>query len=243
MVIFNRFFLIISFLSAMGATQAQQSKSTGWSAIVNTIRIGKKSQLIMDAQVRSADHWSKAETFIMRPGISYSINAKTAISIGIALVSNRRTVSGITDFVSDNRLWQQFLTNQQLGQNPLQHRIRLEERMAPTIYAVGAELKKRDPHFNARLRYFNRYASSFHKGVSLTKGPYWVIQNEFFFNTAGLQYVNRKLLDQTRTYVGTGWRISAKADVELGYMLQHIVGVGKAYTNNHILQLTSFLRL
>jgi hypothetical protein len=224
-------------------TSAQQSKFSGWTAIINTFKLGTKTQLIFDAQLRSSDKWENIETSIIRPGIAYVLNSKTSISAGLAFVKNRKNISGVTDFVSDNRVWQQLQHIQQLGVNNLQHRFRLEERTIPTIFVDGDQLKKRNGKLNARLRYFNRYASGFKQGVKLKEGPYWVIQNEFFFNAVGAKYANRKLFEQTRTFAGTGWRISTIADLEIGYMLQHIEGAGKAYANNHTIQLSSFLRL
>lgn len=235
--------LFIAIYTCSLQLHAQVKKFSAWTAIINTIKLGNKTQLIFDAQLRSSDKWAHIETTIIRPGIAYTINNKTSLSIGVALVNNRKNISGVTDYVSDNRFWQQFLTNQQIGVNNLQHRIRMEERTIPTLYAEGNTLKKQEAKFNARLRYFNRYSSGFKKGIKLKSGPYWVIQNEFFFNAIGAQYANRKIFDQTRSYAGAGLRISSKADIEMGYMLQHIEGAGKAYTNNHILQLSSFLRL
>lgn len=221
----------------------QTSKFSGWGTIVNTTKLGSKTQLIFDAQIRSTDNWIQTETVIIRPGIAHSFNAHNSISAGLALINNRKNISGVTDFVSDNRLWQQWLLLQKLRKNTLQHRIRLEERMIPSIFISGTELKKKDSRFNARLRYFNRYLSGFQRGMKFSYGPYWVIQNEFFFNVIGARYANKKIFDQTRTYAGTGWRFSQKTDLEFGYMLQHVEGMGDRSTNNHILQLTSFFRL
>ncbi len=239
----SRLLLLITLCTSYFSANAQLTKFSGWTAIFSTIKLGNKTQIIFDAQLRSTDKIGNIETTIIRPGITYAINSRSSMSLGIALINNRKIFSGVTDVVSDNRIWQQYLLNQPLGVNVLQHRIRLEERMIPSLYAEGDELKKRNAKFNARLRYFNRYLSGFKKGVKIKDGPYWVIQNEFFFNTIGAQFVNKKIFDQTRTYAGTGWRLSSKFDLEIGYMLQHIEGTGKGYTNNHILQLSSFLRL
>jgi hypothetical protein len=235
--------IFILFFLFFHTANAQFQKFSGWSSIVNTIKTGQKSQLIFDISIRTSDHWSNIETTILRPGISFSVNARTSLSIGVALVENKKTISGVTDFVSDNRLWQQWQTNHNLGKNNLQHRIRLEERLFGTIYAEANELKKRDLKFNSRIRYLNRYQSGFTNGITFKSGPYWVLQNELFFNALGARYANKKFFDQSRTFAGTGWRISPKTDLEIGYMLQHVEGIGVAYTNNHILQLSSFLRL
>ena len=223
--------------------QAQVSRFSGWGALINTVKLNKSVNIIFDAQIRSSDLWNSIETTIIRPGLSFSTNNRSSFSLGLALVSNQKTVSGVKDYVADNRAWQQWQTSHRLRVNLLQHRFRLEERSIPTVYAEGNELKTKNGKFNTRLRYFNRYASGFTKGVKVKEGPYWVLSNEFFFNAIGANHANGKLFDQSRTFAGTGYRITSVMDVELGYMLQHIEGKGKGYTNNHILQLSSFLRL
>ena len=72
---------------------------------------------------------------------------------------------------------------------------------------------------------------------------YWVAQNEFFFNAVGASHANQKLFDQSRSYAGTGYRLSKHADLELGYMFVYAEGRNKEYTTNNIIQLSSFLRL
>jgi len=72
---------------------------------------------------------------------------------------------------------------------------------------------------------------------------YWAAQNEFFFNAAGAGRANGKLFDQSRSYAGFGYRLSKRADLEIGYMYAYVEGKGKDYTINHVVQLSSFLRL
>ena len=237
------FYFVSVVVVSSNLVQAQVSKFSGWAALISTIKINPSVNIIFDAQIRSADQWQNIETTIIRPGISFAIDKKSSLSFGLALIKNKKRVTGIEDMVADNRAWQQWLLNQPLRVNSLQHRIRLEERTIPTIYAEGNELKKRDGKFNTRLRYFNRYASGFTQKGKLEKGPYWIIQNEFFFNFVGGRYANGKIFDQTRTFAGAGWKFSKAIDIEMGYMLQYIEGRGKSYTNNHIMQLSSFLRL
>jgi hypothetical protein len=44
-------------------------------------------------------------------------------------------------------------------------------------------------------------------------------------------------------YIAGGYRLSAKADLELGYLNQYVNGRGSQFTNNHIIQLAGYLRL
>lgn len=233
------------FLLSMFAanTNAQTTRNSGWASVISNIRTGQKTSIFFDAQIRTTDEWQGTETTILRPGFSYATSKRSLLTAGVAFIRILRKADGVSDRVSDNRFWQQLIINQPIGINSLQHRLRLEERTIPVLYAVENELRKKDGKINVRFRYFNRYASGFHKGVKLDKGVYWVVQNEFFFNWLGAKPANGKFFDQTRTYAGLGWRTSKKVDIEWGYMLQHVEGREKTYTNNHILQLSSILRL
>ena len=240
---FNRFIVLFFFVLFSMFVTAQQKKFSGWAMTLNTFALSPKFNFIFDSQLRSNDQWKKTETFILRPGLTYVLSKNVSLSAGLALITNWKTMEGIRDGVSDNRIWQQLGINQQLKNTVLQHRIRIEERWIPVLKVAGSEIVKSDPNFNARFRYFTRWISPFSATKKLTKGMYWAVQNEFFFNAAGARHANRKLFDQSRTYAGTGYRLGKHADLELGYMFFYTEGRNKDYTTNNIIQLSSFLRL
>jgi len=240
---YNRFIVLFFLVLVSTLATAQQNKFSGWGMTLNTIKLSPTFSLVFDSQLRSSDQWKQPETFILRPGLSYVLNKNVSLTAGLALIHNWRTIQGVRDVVSDNRFWQQLGINKQVKKAVLQHRIRLEERWIPVLKVAGNDIVKSDPKFNARFRYFTRWLSPFSKTEKLTKGMYWVAQNEFFFNAVGASHANRKLFDQSRSYAGTGYRLSKHADLELGYMFVYAEGRNKEYTTNNIIQLSSFLRL
>lgn len=139
----------------------------------------------------------------------------------------------------------------------LMHRLRLEQRYLPKHHPEGDQLV-RDGHREAhRLRYFFRgiiplsaqpdgaamAGAGPAKSAAFTKGFFAAIQNEIFFNLGDRSAVNGKLFDQNRMLLAGGYRLSKQFDMELGYMNQYISGAGAASTNNHIVQLATYLRL
>lgn len=240
---FNHFIVLFFFVLFSMVATGQQHKFSGWAMTVNTISLSPRFNLIFDSQLRSNDQWKQPETFILRPGLTYVLNKNVSLSTGLALIHNWKTIGTVRDDVSDNRIWQQLGINQQVKNAVLQHRIRMEERWIPLLNVAGSEIVKSDPRFNARFRYFTRWISPFSSTQKLTKGIYWAVQNEFFFNAAGTRHANRKLFDQSRTYAGTGYRLGKHADLELGYMFVYTEGRNKDYTTNNIIQVSSFLRL
>lgn len=236
---------ILSFIFILFSlfSTAQQSRFSGWGMTVNTIGLSPRFNLIFDSQLRSSDQWKQPETFILRPGLTYVVDKRISISAGLALIQNWKKINGVRDGVNDNRIWQQLGINSNGKKSTWQHRLRLEERWIPSLKVEGNQIVKSDPRFNARFRYFTRHISFFSSKEKMTKGIYWVAQNEFFFNAAGANRANGKLFDQSRTYAGTGYRLSKRADLEIGYMYLYTEGKNKEYAINQVIQLSSFLRL
>lgn len=243
---------LMMWLSFLMKANAQQTRHSGWAMSMNTFKLNEKFTFFFDAQLRSNDNWIQSETFIFRPAIGYALNKQATISLGYALVTNWRTLSYIgpadeniivRDGVPDNRIWQQLVVNKTYGNSTLQHRLRLEERMLGTLTTDGEQILKNNPKLNARFRYFTRWIKPFSTKSKFQKGLYGAAQNEFFFNTIGAQYANNKIFDQSRTFAGLGYRITKEIDVEFGYMLQVVVPKNGSNTQNHIAQITTFLRL
>lgn len=236
-------FSLISLFLLTQPTFAQSNRFSGWALSVNTVKINPKWSFIFDTQLRSTDEWKQAETYIFRPGLAYNTSGGWQLSLGVAWIENWRKISGVRDGVSDNRVWQQLVKTHGLSGGQLQHRLRMEERFLHDLEVSGDNIIKKNNYFNARFRYFNRYIKSFGKQSRFISGPYWAIQNEFFFNIAGLPYSHGKFFDQSRTYAGIGHRISTAADLELGWMTQYALGRNGNHFVNNIVQLSSFLRL
>jgi hypothetical protein len=139
----------------------------------------------------------------------------------------------------------------------LTHRLRLEQRYLPRHHAEGNDLV-RDGHRSAhRLRYFFRgivplssqpdqtatAGSGPVRSAAFTRGFFAAVQNEIFFNIGDRSAVNGKLFDQNRMLLAGGYRVSKQFDMELGYINQYISGAGSNSTNNHIVQLATYVRL
>lgn len=243
-LILNKFaFSLISLFLLTQTTFAQSNRFSGWALSANTVKINPKWSFIFDTQLRSTDGWKQAETFIFRPGLAYNTSGGWQLSLGVAWIENWRKISGVRDGVSDNRVWQQLVKTHGLSRGQLQHRLRMEERFLHDLEVSGSNIIKKNNYFNARFRYFNRYIKPFGKQSRFISGPYWAVQNEFFFNIAGLPYSHGKFFDQSRTYAGIGHRISTAADLELGWMTQYALGRNGNHFVNNIVQLSSFLRL
>ena len=196
-----------------------------------------------DVQLRSSDEWKQMQTFLFRPGINFHLNKKLVLSVGYAYISNHQTRNDVSDYVPEHRLWEQLIISHKVKRFAISHRIRLEERFLPTIIIQPDELEVAGFALAGRFRYFLRNILPLNKQETFTRGPFAAIQNEIFLNIFGLNKVNNAVFDQNRFYLACGFRLSPKADLEIGYMNQYVNGRGDLKTTNHILQFAGYLRL
>ena len=206
---------------------------TGWAMWANSVKLNDRWGLISDVQVRSSDDWKDVRNLIIRPGISYFLDAQNTLSAGYAFI---RTYSPTAPDITEHRTWQQLVSNKKFRGNPLTHRLRLEQRFIERVTGENV--------YSDRLRYFVRLQVPLGKkaGQPFTRGKYLAVQNEVFLNVSGRRNLNGQLLDQNRAYLGFGQRLSAKADIEIGYLNQQVNGRSRD-TQNHVIQLAVFTRL
>lgn len=235
--------LVFSITSSFFGSLHAQSQFTGWSALFNTIKTGKKTSLLNDFQLRSTDELNHVQTLLLRSGLQYSVSKKLGLTLGYAYIPNRRETGGVSGYLPEHRIWQQLLYNHKTGPVIVSHRFRFEERFIPRAKIENNELKS-DGYGNAyRLRYFIRNIIPFNDQPAFTKGMFAALQDEVFINTGNTSNVNGKAFDQNRLYIAAGYRLSKMFDLEAGYMYQYIQGRNNASTHNHIAQLAGYLRL
>ncbi len=234
-------FTVVLLLYLVPSANAQ-TQFSGWLASFNTFKINDRFSIHFDAQVRSTDKLEQVRTIILRPGLNVKLTDKLTASVGYAYIANRTTVIGISELLTEHRIWQQALYAKKIKNLVLLHRLRFEERFLPQPKVVGSSLKTDDYTTVFRLRYFIRSMVPLVKQRSFTKGFFMAVQNEVFLNTGNKTAVNGKTFDQNRLYAAIGYRLVNKIDVEAGYMNQYTV-TRSSFTNNHIVQIAVYKRL
>lgn len=235
-------FLLVLVLLIRVQTQAQAHHS-GWSGLFYTVKLGKKTDLIGDAQFRSGNDFSHMQSLLLRTGFQYSFRPNLMATAGYAYVMPRRTVEGVTGYGEEHRLWQQLIVTHPLGFASVQHRFRIEQRFHSKSVVMGDKLENEGNVFSNRFRYFVRGIQPLVKQKPFVNGPFVALQNEVMLHYGDKSATNGKVFDQNRLYIAAGHRFSKRFDLEAGYMNQYAVGRGKAFTNNHIAQLALYFRL
>lgn len=233
---------IITLLTTLFSVAYGQSQFTGWLASFNTFKIGKKTSIHEDLQLRSNNEVKQIQTILLRTGLNYHLNKKAVLTAGYAYIRNKKVFGDLYGYTPEHRIWEQFLYTHKIKKINISHRFRIEQRFIGKSVVAGSQLSD-GPKYANRFRYFIRNILPLRKDVSFKKGMFAALQNEVFVNFGNTSNVNGKFFDQNRLYLAMGYRLSTKADLEVGYMNQYINGKGTAFTNNHIVQLATYLRL
>lgn len=235
------FLFILTLFSVKNAKA--QSQFSGWLASFNTIKAGKKTSIHFDAQFRSSDEIKQFQTILLRPGINFHLKNNFILSGGYAAIFNRSSLFSPSQLITEHRIWEQLIYSHKIKTIAIQHRLRLEERFIPNVYfgVDGPFVGNRS--FAGRARYFIRNVLPLKKQDKFTKGLFVALQDEIFLNVLSKDKVNGKTFDQNRLLLSTGYRISPKTDLEIGYLNQYVNGRGSNFVNNHVVQLACYLRL
>ncbi|HVU97566.1 MAG TPA: DUF2490 domain-containing protein [Puia sp.] len=221
-----------------GASAKAQTQFMGWGASFINYKVNDKFGLYFDGQYRSTDRLQQLNQLLLRPGVNFYLSPAFTFTSGYAMIPQQRISNGVTGYLPEHRIWEQLVFTHKVKavRATVSHRARLEHRFIPRHHAEGNSLVKDGHRTAGRLRYFTRGVVPL--GNASDKGMFAAIQNEIFFHTA-----DGGSFDQNRAYIAAGYRMSRQLDLEMGYMNQYIAGAGGASTNNHILQVATYIRL
>jgi hypothetical protein len=228
--------IIILFFSFAGSAKSQ-APFMGWLATFQNYKLNDRFGLYFDGQWRSTGQLQQMNALLLRPGINLYLSPSFTGTVGYAFIPQQRIAGGVTGYLPEHRIWEQVVFTHKLKapRATIAHRLRYEHRFIPRHHAEGNVLVK-DGHRQAgRLRYFARGVVPL--GGKKDKGLFAAVQNEIFFHTA-----DGGSFDQNRAYVAAGYRMSPQFDIEMGYLNQY-ADAGGTSTNNHILQVATYIRL
>lgn len=239
-------FVLILIVQREGYTQAtrlETTNSNAWLMYFGNHKISDRFGIHAELQLRRHDLVSDDQQLLLRGGIDYYTKGNNRFTVGYAFVKTYP----YGEFASPNpfpehRIWQQFLTSQQLGQVKLSHRYRLEQRMIGNA-ATGK--------FSGG-RYENRFRYMAKATVNLTKSEkpvFLALYDELFINFG--PDVAYNLFDQNRLYGALGFTLSKDIKLEVGYLYQLVqlrsldvtAAPKNKIENNHTLQVGIFSSL
>jgi len=237
----RRTFLVLATIWLSAPSHAQ-SQFAGWLGNFSTFKLNHPLSIHFDAQLRSTGELEHVQTFLVRTGLNVQVKKNIVATAGYAFIHNRRVIGHVSGYAPEHRLWEQLVVSHPLLHTTLSHRLRLEQRFIARSIPENNSLKNNGNDYANRLRYFFRTMLPLGKTLQ-PKTFFAAVQNEAFVNIGDKSAVNGEFFDQNRIFLAMGYRFHKAFDLEMGYMNQYINGRGKTFTNNHILQLGTYVRL
>ncbi|WP_418508705.1 DUF2490 domain-containing protein [Corallibacter sp.] len=183
-----------------GFLHAQSSDFGNWLIYFGNKKINSQWNIHHEVQYRNYNAIGDLEQLLLRTGLGYTFNegkANVLLGYGYILSENYIANTDNKESVNEHRIYQQFISKQQLGTVKLNHRYRFEQRFV-------------ESDFKMRFRYFLGINIPFSK----TSKYYLSGYNEIFLNTES------EVFDRNRTYGGLGYQVSKNVKIEAGYMNQ-----------------------
>jgi hypothetical protein len=177
-----------------------------------------------------------------RPWIHYQVNRNIRLSWSPItwFGSWSYPVNGVTTYQPEFRTSPQVTFNQFLGRVILNHRYRYEFRFyglkgvdnnTSDITGPSSTYSFLDINKQGRFRYMLRAIVPINK-KELVKGTYYLMTSGEVFLKTGKNIKNANIYDQTRFYLGLGWKFAPEIRAELGYMNQTAFRFNNIAKNN-----------
>jgi Protein of unknown function (DUF2490) len=191
-----------------------------------------------EAQFRRARAGLAWQQLLLRPGLNYQLSPNAMLTFGYAFV--RSSPYGgypARSAFPEHRVYEQFLLRQRVGKLPLQHRLRLEQRLVGIVPRSGSGVDWWEPR--NRFRYMLRGDIPLRLKTAGKKRFGLALYNEFFVHAGanrGIRY-----LDQNRAYGALTYRLNKWNRLEFGYLHQYVPQRnGLVSEHNHTLQFALF---
>ncbi|WP_192823350.1 DUF2490 domain-containing protein [Rufibacter sp. LB8] len=201
----------------------------GWYMFSGTHKLTDKVGLHTEFQWRRYQIIKANQQYMPRVALTYNLSDKASVAAGYAYVHTYPYGDNpASEEFPEQRTYQQLQLKDQQGIFGLQHRFRLEQRW---IKFAGTDT----------YAYLNRVRYQFKATLPL-QGP-TVEDKEFYLSFYDEVFVNfgpkvtNNIFDQNRASAVVGYRFHKDANLEVGYLHQHVAQRnGIWFENNHTLQ-------
>ena len=195
--------IFITFISNNVKGQNIEENLGSWWMYFGTHKFSEKYSLHYETQLRNYEIVSNFNQLLPRVGLNYHIDKNTSITAGYAWIPTQTSMGGgfDGDLVTENRIWQQFILKNKVGNINFRHRYRLEQRWIK----LGEETK-----YKNRARYMLSLRLPISKNED---SPLFIsLYDEIFLNISDTPF------DQNRLFAALGYQINKQMNFQLGYL-------------------------
>ncbi len=210
-------------LTSLFAQKQIDDQVHGWVAYQGNHKLNSQFDLHTEYQWRRADVFSDWQQSLTRIGLDYKLNPSVTISGGYAWILTYPYGSQpIANRTNENRLWQQVILKQPIGNFQVQHRYRLEQRWT-------------DNQFKQRMRYRVQVLIPLQKSfVDKKQGVFLNVNDEVFLGFGN--GIGKNILDQNRCIGAVGYQFNKDFSMQIGYLNQFVIKFdGLHMERNHTL--------
>ena len=195
--------IFTTFISKNVKGQNIEENLGSWWMYFGTHKFSEKYSLHYETQLRNYEIVSNFNQLLPRVGLNYHIDKNTSITAGYAWIPTQTSMGeGFDgDLVTENRIWQQFILKNKVGNINFRHRYRLEQRWIK----LGEETK-----YKNRARYMLSLRLPISKNED---SPLFIsLYDEIFLNISDTPF------DQNRLFAALGYQINKQMNFQLGYL-------------------------
>jgi Protein of unknown function (DUF2490) len=182
---------------------SQESNFGNWLLYIGNKQINQKWNVHNEVQYRNYNAIGNLEQLLIRVGLGYNlVDTNNNLLLGYGYILSNNYLGDVNEKISVNehRIFQQFISKQNVGKLKLSHRYRFEQRFV-------------ENDFKLRLRYF----LGLKYPLTNNNNDYRIYisaYNEIFLNA------KTSVFDRNRLYGGLGYKVNSKINLEIGYMNQ-----------------------
>ena len=194
---------------------SQESNFGNWLLYIGNKQINQKWNFHNEVQYRNYNAVGDLEQLLIRVGLGYNItDNNNNLLLGYGYILSQNYLGDVNEKFSMNehRIFQQFISKQNVGKLKLSHRYRFEQRFI-------------ENDFKLRLRYFLGLKYPLTNTDKNDYKLYISAYNEIFLNT------RTSVFDRNRLYGGVGYKVNSNINLEIGYMNQFFENSGRDQLN------------
>jgi len=219
----NRIIISIIFLLLINISYTQNPEKYlgSWLMYFGTHQLNEKLSIHYETQLRNYEVVDNFNQLLPRVGLNYKIDDHSMVTAGYAYIPTQKEIfEGWNDELeTENRIWQQFILRNKVGNISIRHRYRLEQRWIKKVdvIQISNNTTISEPTFSYKNR--ARYMISLKIPFSNNKDfPLFLsIYDEIFLNLSNTPF------DQNRLFGALGFQVNKKMNIQAGY-LRHRAG-------------------